>query len=344
MNDEERKQKFIALLEELLLDFNGEKTNLANKLGIQPSTLTRWFQGQIDPATIELTFFVRLAETVNISTDQLVDQLYILEKSEETILDKFKILVRDLLSTQTQKILANKLGVSEGAVGTWIRKQRTVDPRKISIATIAAIAREKNWTIERLLIYLDLKKTEPQNNLFFKVQSNANVLPLNDQVKLLAWLSDQVQKKFVEDKTINKIVNNATVTHRQNDEDRTLLIILEQENMAIASNYLQKLYVHTNINPENITIRVADPSFARGATIQNLPDAINNYEILIFDISSPDSPSIALIQDISFDGDIVVFVPESLPDNVQAGLEDKVTDLVIKPIDWSSLRDKEYFR
>ncbi len=65
---------------------------------------------------------------------------------------------------------------------------------------------------------------------------------------------------------------------------------------------------------------------------------------LIFDISSPDSASIALIEEISFDGDIVVFASSDLAKNLRAGLEDKVTDLVIKPIDWSSLKDKEYFR
>ncbi len=86
-----------------------------------------------------------------------------------------------------------------------------------------------------------------------------------------------------------------------------------------------------------------DPSFARGATIQNLPEAIDS-DTLIFDISSPDSASIALIEEISFDGDIVVFSSEDLSGNLRAGLEDRVTDVLVKPIDWSSLKDKEYFR
>ncbi|MGF1488180.1 MAG: hypothetical protein ACFBSE_13930 [Prochloraceae cyanobacterium] len=62
----------------------------------------------------------------------------------------------------------------------------------------------------------------------------------------------------------------------------------------------------------------------------------------ISEISTADSPSITLIQEISFDGDIVVFASEDLPENLRAGLEDRVTDLLVKPIDWNSLKDKEY--
>ena len=86
------------------------------------------------------------------------------------------------------------------------------------------------------------------------------------------------------------------------------------------------------------------PDNIRVATIPKLPQSLDNIDVLIFDISSPDSPSIPLIHKISFDGDIVVFTSEDLPDNVRAGLEDRVTDVLVKPIDWSNLRDKEYFR
>ncbi len=343
MNDDERKQKFITLLNKLLKDCGGKKMELAKRLNVKPSTLTPWFQGKIDPATIELAFFVRVAELNNSSTDELINQLGILKKSQNIRLDRFKTLIQDLLSNQTQEVLAKKLKVSEGAVSGWVRKQRTVDPLRISIATIAEIAREKNWTVEKLLVYLDLKQASDRENLSSKIKTETTILSLPEQIDLLVWLSNIIDQKIKKTDKIfdiekQKFLHDQQSQSRSNLEEirevaRTLLIILEQENLAIASNYLQKLYVHTNINPENITI----------TTIQELPDPIDS-DILIFDISSSDSPSIALIQEISFDGDIVVFTSEDLPDNVRAGLEDRVTDVLVKPIDWNSLKDKEYFR
>ncbi len=52
-------------------------------------------------------------------------------------------------------------------------------------------------------------------------------------------------------------------------------------------------------------------------TIQQLRDPINS-DTLIFDISTADSPRIALIEDISFDGDIVVFSSEDLLENLRS--------------------------
>ncbi len=67
-------------------------------------------------------------------------------------------------------------------------------------------------------------------------------------------------------------------------------------------------------------------------------------DLLLFDISSSESEAISLIQDISFDGDISWINGSDLAENVRAGLEDKVTEVLVKPIDWSNLKDKEYFR
>ncbi len=111
-------------------------------------------------------------------------------------------------------------------------------------------------------------------------------------------------------------------------------LILLAGSQEIATNYASNLAIHLQLQPDNIKV----------ATIPKLPQSLDHIDVLIFDISSPDSPSIALIPKISFDGDIVVFASEDLPDNVRAALEDKVSDLVIKPIDWNSLKDKEYFR
>ncbi|MDJ0726778.1 MAG: hypothetical protein QNJ38_16865 [Prochloraceae cyanobacterium] len=144
-------------------------------------------------------------------------------------------------------------------------------------------------------------------------------------------MSDRVQREIIQEETLAFSCN------------RRVCLVVEKEDNLIASNYSSNLVRHLQLEPENIAIRVADPSFARGATIQQLPDPIDS-DTLIFDISTPDSPSIALIQEISFDGDIVVLASENLPENLRAGLEDRVTDVLVKPIDWSSLKDKEYFR
>ncbi len=326
---------------ELLADCDGVKLKLAEKLGVKPSTLTPWFQGKVDPAIIDLIFFVRIAEAANLSADELVKRLGILEKSEETILDKFKNLVRDLLSTQTQEILAKKLGVSESAVGTWVRKKRAIDPRRISIATIAAIAREKNWTIERLLIYLDLKEITARENLSSKLKTDATILSLSEQVDLLAWLSSLVTGKLKESEIESGITQQSKQSLTYND--RTLLIILEREDIAIrdadlslaqrASRYTADLIINLQINPDNIQV----------TTIPKLPQSLDNIDVLIFDISTADSPSIALIEEIDFKGNILVFADADLSQETIDRISNRVTEVLIKPINWNELKTRAYF-
>ena len=198
MNEEERKERFINLLSQLLSDYGGIKIQLAEKLNIKPPTLTRWFQGKVDPATLDLAVFARIAEVSNRSIDDLAYFLGIIQKTEDEILDNFKNFIQDLLSTQSQDSLAKKLGINNTAVAGWVRSQRKVDPRRIAISTVAGLAQEKAWTIERLLIYLGLKEIETENNLFFRLQSGAAILSLKDRVKLLAWLSDLIQQEIIE--------------------------------------------------------------------------------------------------------------------------------------------------
>ncbi len=331
MSDNERKDKFVELLEELLADYDGIKLRLADKLGVKSSTLTPWFQGKVDPASIELSFFVRIAETANYSTDELVKRLEILEKSEETILDKFKNLIRDLLSTQTQQTLAKKIGVSESAVGTWVRKKRAIDPRKVSIATIAAIAREKNWTIERLLIYLDLKETAARENLSFRLKTDVTVLSLPEQIDLLAWLSSLVTGKLKESETIPEF--SKKLDFIDTNSARTICIILEKEDMALVSNYTGNLSLHFQIRPENITL----------ATPRSLPDSLSIFDVLLFDLNNQQSPCIPLIDSLQFDGDVVAFVARSLPEDIQDRLKEKVTEVIVKPVPWSELKRQAYF-
>ncbi|MDJ0727159.1 MAG: hypothetical protein QNJ38_18820 [Prochloraceae cyanobacterium] len=336
MNEEERKKRFIDLLSALLADHSGIKIKLADRLKIKPPTLTRWFQGKVDPATLDLAVFVRVAEVANRSIDDLAFFLGVVENSEEKILDNFKSFIQDLLSGQSHESLAKKLGISDGAVAGWVRSQRKVDPRRVAVSTIAGLAKEKAWTIERLLTYLGLKEIQTEKDLFFNLQSGAAVLSLNDRVRLLAWLSDLVQKEVIQGQGIGKFAAKLS--------DRTLIIILEQEDLAIgdtdlslaqrATNYATNLAVNLELQPDNIQV----------ASIKNLPESLEEFDLLLFDISSSESEAIALIEEIEFNGNIIVFAPNDLPSEVMANLSARVSDVVVKPVDWGSLKDKEYFR
>ncbi len=50
------------------------------------------------------------------------------------------------------------------------------------------------------------------------------------------------------------------------------------------------------------------------------------FDVLIFDISSADSENIALIEDLKFEGDIVVFAAADLLQEVIANLSKQVTE------------------
>jgi len=334
MNEEERKKRFIDLLSGLLADHSGIKIKLADRLKIKPPTLTRWFQGKVDPATLDLAVFVRVAEVANRSIDDLAFFLGVVENSEEKILDNFKSFIQDLLSGQSHESLAKKLGISDGAVAGWVRSQRKGDPRRVAISTIAGLAKEKAWTIERLLIYLGLKEIETEEDLFFKLKSGASTLSLQDRVKLLAWLSDDIQQEIIQENTSKQFV--------QSRKNRTICVLLEKDNLAIASNYSSNLVRHAHIEPDNIKI----------ATITQFEEVKEDLDLIIFDIETNSSNIIELINEISFNGDIVIFTSQDLEAEVRSQLEDKVTDIVVKPhspsrdrcaLDWESLKDKPYF-
>ncbi len=326
MEADERKEKFIALLKELLDDYQGVKIKLAQKLEINSSTLTRWFQGKVDPATLESINFLRISQVAKLSSDELARKLGMISHSEAKILSKFQDLVKSLLSSQSMEELGSKLGVTYGAIAGWLSSQKNINPQRIPIGTIIALAKEKGWTLERLFIYLDLQELKNENNLLFKLQSGANVLPLNDQVKLLAWLSDRVQEKVTQQQITDP--NIKTI------KDLIVCIILETENLAIGTNYATNLAVNLELEPDNIQV----------ASIKNLPESLEEFDLLLFDISSSESEAIALIEEIEFEGNMIVFAPDDLPSEVMANLSARVSDVVIKPIDWSSLKDKEYFR
>ncbi|MGF1487032.1 MAG: hypothetical protein ACFBSE_07965 [Prochloraceae cyanobacterium] len=102
----------------------------------------------------------------------------------------------------------------------------------------------------------------------------------------------------------------------------------------MASRYLTNLAIHVKLNPDNIAI----------ATSNQLPDRLKEFDTVIFDLRSRNSPNIKLIKDIDFAGSIVVFAPGDLPQDVARDVSNKAADVVVNPIYWSSLRNKEYFR
>jgi len=147
MKEKDRKQRFVELLQTLLEQSDGIKGNLARKLEIKPSTLTRWLQGKIDPANVDLTIFANLARVAILSTNDLATLLGIAQDSEDLVLDRFKKLVTELSSQQSQKELAEKLGVSNNTISTWVSSQTHVDPRRMYVGTLATLANEKGWTL-----------------------------------------------------------------------------------------------------------------------------------------------------------------------------------------------------
>lgn len=332
MNSEQRKEKFVILLQELLDRAGGVKGKLAETLHIKPSTLTGWLQGKVDPASLEIIVFLQLSEVKDISIDRLTGLLGInIKNSEISLYKKFRTLIKQLLSHTSQQELADLLQVSQNAVSTWTNPEKNIDPRKMTIATMQAIAYEKGWTIEKLLVYLGLKKNEPQKDLLFQVQSTASQLSFNDRLKLLAWLADLLQKQVTpsDSNTDKYIIQQAPISNSK------ILIVLEKEDLSLASFYSTHLVLNLQSRPENIKI----------ATIAKLSSFLdNNTNILIFDISIPNSQVIRLIQNLHFDGDIIIFTSPVRSNTIKKQLAEIVTDIVIKPIDWLNLKNKSYFQ
>ncbi|MDJ0728143.1 MAG: helix-turn-helix transcriptional regulator [Prochloraceae cyanobacterium] len=331
MGLEERKKKFVALLEELLKKWNYTQAQLAKQLGVSPSSLTRWLQGKIDPAALETLVFTRIAQVINLPTDSLVKSLQILEANQapRDSSDRFTDFVEEMLAGQSQEQLGNRLGVSQKTISTWINSEQKIDPGKMPISTIALLAKEKSWTVERLLGYLGLKE-QPENeaDLLAQIQSQTIRLSFPSQVKLQIWFSREFENNL-------KKLDTQTLTQTKSNifNDRTPLIILEEENITIASRYTADLIINLQINPDNIQV----------TTIPKLPQSLDNIDVLIFDISTADSPSIALIEEIDFKGNILVFADPDLSQEIIGRISNRVTEVLLKPIDWNELKARVYF-
>ncbi|MGF1490378.1 MAG: hypothetical protein ACFBSE_25085 [Prochloraceae cyanobacterium] len=113
---------------------------------------------------------------------------------------------------------------------------------------------------------------------------------------------------------------------------KNICIILEQKDIDIVCNYSSNLVRYVELQPEKIQFMVT-----------KLPESLDNISILVFDIFSLDSRNISLIENIDFDGDIIVFSSQDMFAKLPLSLSNKVTEILVKPIDWKSLKDKRYF-
>lgn len=331
MKEEDRKQRFVKLLHALLEESDGVKGKLAEKLNIKPSTLTRWLQGKIDPANIDLTVFANLAKVASLSNNELVRILGINENSKDLVLDRFRKLIQELLSNQSQKQLAEKLEVSSGAISGWISSETNIDPRRMDIGTLTALANEKGWTIDELLLYLGLgKDNETGQDWLSYFQTRATQLPLLTQVKLMNWFLKELENRIINWEQEKFEIEQGRA--KKEFSKRQICIVLDKEDLSILSEYFNNLVTYTQLQLKNISVVI----------ISNLPK-LTEFNTLIFNISELNSTAIDLIREIKYDGDIVAFVPADLPQELLSNLKNQVTDVIMKPIDWQKLKNKPYF-
>jgi len=330
MKSEERKQKFITLLEQLLLKCKGVKGKLAESLSIKPSRLTGWLKGEVDPASLEISVFSNIANCANLSVDQLAQELGMTNFNSQTeSLNKFQDLILDLLSNQTQEQLAQKLGISRGTINAWISSERAVSPAKIPVKTIVSLAQQKGWTVEGLLAYVNSNHSkEFEENLFLKLQSDITQLSFSFQLKLLIWQAQEFEQNL---KTLEKIFRKRC--QNKLSDNRKVLFIIDNEDLSSAAHQISYIDEYTLFKLENISL----------TTILKLPKHLADFDLLIFDISIKNFNLFDFISDISFNSDIVIFTSQDLEAEVRAKLRNKVTDIVVKPIDWQELKNKSYF-
>ncbi|MDJ0718809.1 MAG: helix-turn-helix transcriptional regulator [Prochloraceae cyanobacterium] len=286
MSLQERKEKFTKLLQDLLDERDGVKGKLAKELAISPATFTHWLQGKVDPAGLDIVTFQQVAKLKGYSIEKLAQFLGFIEVENESQV-RFRKLIEELLLDQTQEELANILQVNQATISRWLKADKVIDLKKIPVKTMFSLAREKNWTFDKLFNYLKLQSNNKVNNRF----------QLNQQ------------------------------------KDCTICIILEKEDIALATNYASNLVLHFHLQPDNITI----------ATPLSIPESLSFFDVLLFDLNNQQSPCIPLIESLQFDGDVVAFVDRSLPQDIQDRLKEKATDVIVKPVPWSELKQKTYF-
>jgi len=295
MNLEQRKRKFSQLLQNLLKSHNGVKSKLAQELNISPTRLANWFQGKVDPAGLDIISFKQISQVTGYSVEELAKILGFIEEDPSEA--RFRKLIAELLSDQTQAELAQKLGVDQTTISKWLSLDKNIDFKKITAKVIISISREKNWSVDKLFNYLKLESTIDTDNK--KLQTTYTKAKPSD------------------------VLN-----------PQTILIIIEQEDNTIASNYFSNLVEYLKFQAKNIKI----------ATIPKLPQSLADIDILIFDINTADSPSIQLIKDLTFNGDIIIFADAIALPLIRDKISSVVSEIFAKPVDWSALQSFPYFQ
>ncbi|MGF1490602.1 MAG: hypothetical protein ACFBSE_26215 [Prochloraceae cyanobacterium] len=343
---QERKQQFVALLENLLDRCEGVKGKLAQKLNIKPSTLTPWLQGKIDPASLETLVFSRIAEISERTPDSLAQLLKIIEIDRKQTIpqEQFRILITQILSTQSRDKLSKHLGISQNTITNWLNPERNIDPGKIPIGSVAKLAIERGWTLQRLLIYLNLQhEDEIEEDVITLIQSKTKRLSLLNRVKLLSWLSADFQKELSNlNLAILTTLNNHLDENPLTIQGRSLstqppfrlLVIIDRDDITIASEYTGNLVQQLIAQPKNIKI----------GTIDRIPETLADTDLLIFDISTADSASISFIEDLEFNGEIIIFAEAAALTVIRDRLGDCVSSIFSKPFDWSTLKSQPFFQ
>ncbi|MDJ0719777.1 MAG: helix-turn-helix transcriptional regulator [Prochloraceae cyanobacterium] len=329
MDSNERKKLFAVLVQEILAQCGNVKVKLAKQLGISGGSLTHWLQGKIDPGGLGIKTFAAIADVKGVSVDELADYLGFFEPKFDKSLEKFRQLLQELLENNSQDELAQKTGISQGSISKWLDPERQFDLENISAMRIAAIAKQKKWSIERLLNYLDLK--QKKQFVPCDLKAEAADLSLSEQVELLAWLSGIIDRKIKESENISPLIKKQTTGDIKSE--RNICIVLEKDDIKIVSEYLSSLGHYTQLQLKNITI----------ATPSSLPESLSFFDVLLFDLNNQQSPCIPLIESLQFDGDVVAIVDRSLPEDIQDRLKEKVTEVIVKPVPWSELKQKAYF-
>ncbi|MGF1486943.1 MAG: multiprotein-bridging factor 1 family protein [Prochloraceae cyanobacterium] len=337
MDLEERKQLFADLLQEMLHDYQGVKSQLARKLDITPQRLAPWLQGKIDPGELGIETFTQLAKLKGYQVDKLANFLGLFEDKIQNSVLKFSQLIGEMLEGISQEELAKKLSVSQNTISKWLDPDKAIEPRKITTNRMVAIAQEKGWTLEKLLIYLGIEKTSHQ---LLEKPTNQSISFSSEQIVFLTRLCDRVFEEIKK----QEILLDPTRSDSPPENLGQFFLLFEKENNTItqtnlnlaqrASEYTGNLVQHLQIRSSNIKI----------GTIDSIPETLADTDLLIFDISTADSASISFIEDLEFNGEIIIFTEAAALTVIRERLRDRVSSIFSKPFDWSTLKSQPFFQ
>jgi transcriptional regulator with XRE-family HTH domain len=128
--------------------YNLSQSNLANKINVNPRTVSKWELDQQSPTIVEL---LRISEVFNIEFDMLLKQDLSGFPNTQPI-DKYILLdnIDYLLKKQAMTIrgLAQALGINSAEIHAWIERKREPAPH-----IITRIARIFSLSVDALVGY-----------------------------------------------------------------------------------------------------------------------------------------------------------------------------------------------